>query len=72
MARTPPALNRVQAHAVQQAVGKVANNALREEDPKQGIGNGVQFAARRDDLVQGRTHLHNQHDGGHHHDPEKQ
>ena len=43
-----------------------------EEGPKHGAGNGVQFAAGRNDLVQGRTHVQNHHDGGHHHDPEKQ
>lgn len=65
-------LNGVQTHAVQKTVGKVVNALHDEEGPKIWIGNGVQFAARRDDLVQGRTHMQNQHDGGHHHDPEKQ
>jgi hypothetical protein len=65
-------LNGVQAHAVQQPVGKVVNALHDEDGPKHGVGNGVQFAARRDDLVQGRTHVQNERNGGHHHDEEKQ
>ena len=65
-------LNGVQAHGVQQTVGKVVDALHDGNGPKNGIGNGVQFAARRDDLVQCRPHVQNQHDGGYHHDPEKQ
>ena len=43
-------LNRVQAHGVQQTIGKIANGVHDYNGPKHGVGQSVQFAARGDDL----------------------